>query len=77
MGCITIKTVNNLLENNEVSLHESNGSFMSVGQSQASEYQGMLCQMGRSVDILNLPSNKQVMARRPNGSNAHLNRSNC
>jgi hypothetical protein len=75
LGCLTIKTVNNLLENNEVSLHESNGSFMSLKQSQGSEYQGMLCQMGRSVDILNIPSSKQVLGLRKPTPN--VNRSNC
>lgn len=33
---------------------------MSIPQSEGSEYNGVLSKMGRSVDIMNLPSNKHV-----------------
>lgn len=43
-------------------MHESNGSFMSIPHSEGSEYKGVLSKMGRSVDIMNLPSTKHVPA---------------
>ena len=59
----TIKTVNKLVDNNEVSVHESVGSFMSIEKSEGSEYQGALTKMGRSVDIM-LPSRGHCMLQK-------------
>ncbi len=73
--CLTVKTLNKLLENNEVSLHESNGSFMSMEQS---EYSGALCKLGRSVNILNAPSGKEFNLQKKSNPSNVMNRSiNC
>ena len=58
--CFTGLTINNLLENSNCSMHESNGSFMSIQNSNDSDYNGVLCGMGRSIDIQNISSNKKV-----------------
>lgn len=51
---------------------------MSLEQGQGSEYSGVLCKMGRSVNILNLPSNKQVSSLQKKSNATGLNRSiNC
>jgi len=61
--CCTIKTFNKLVDNNEVSIHESIGSFSSVEQNEGSEYQGMLTKMGRSVDIA--PKGHCLLQKKP------------
>ena len=73
--CFTLKTLDKLIDNNEVSELESNGSFMSIPQSNGSEYHGALSKMGRSVDIMNLPSNKHVpVTRKAVATSNHLDK---
>jgi hypothetical protein len=72
----TVRTVGKLLDNNEVSIHESIGTFNSIEQSQnGSEYQGVLAKMGRSVDILNLPSTRQLLQKKPNATSNNFGKS--
>lgn len=61
---MTVKTINRLVDNNSVVEHESNGSFSSIAQSEGSEYQGELANMGRSVDITNLNSRHPLLQKK-------------
>jgi hypothetical protein len=70
---MTVKTFNKLVDNNEVSLHESIGSFNSVEQSEGSEYQGVLSKMGRSVDIMMPSKGHCLLQKKPISTSNNFN----
>lgn len=54
------RQVSGLVSNEELHMCESQGSFISVDNSNASEYHGELLRLGRSAKMLAVPSNRRI-----------------
>lgn len=49
-----------LVENEDINMYESKGSFLSYEDSISSEYKGVLMGLCRSAKLVNLPTRKNI-----------------
>lgn len=54
------RQVSGLVSNHELKMFESRGSFISVENSSASDYKGVLIGLGRSAKMVSIPTSKKI-----------------